>query len=420
MADETQKLLPAKTETATAAPGNGAPAPVPEDPEKRRRRFLIIGLVAAVLLVAAILYYLHARNYETTDDAQVDAHLIPINARTDGTIRAVYVEDDAYVKVGQPLVDLDPTDTQVSLTQAQARLDRAQAQREAQSPSLPITELNNTTSVSEQQSAVVNAEASLASAQHDYDNAVAMQQQAEATNIRAQADFQRYKTLFEKNEAAKADYDNYAAIAAGQNAAVTGSRAAVASAQKLIEQRQAQLAEEKSKLEQAQKNAPRQVAIQEANLRSQVANEESAKAEFQQAQLNVGYDHIVAPVAGITTQRSAEIGSHIASGQQLMMIVDIGDLWVTADFKETQLARIHPGQHVKLHVDALDHDFDGTVEAMPAITGSRSSVLPPENATGNYVKVVQRLPMRIRFSPGQSGLEKLRPGMSVEPTVHLD
>jgi membrane fusion protein, multidrug efflux system len=415
MADETPKLQPQNASTAPAVV-----ATVPEDPEKRRRRFVIIGAVILVTLVAAVLYMVHAHDYETTDDAQVDAHLIPINARTDGTIRAVYVEDDAYVKAGQPLVDLDPTDTQVSLTQAQAKFDRAQAQREAQSPSLPITVLNNTTSVSQQQSAVVNAEASLASAQHDYDNSVAMQQQAEATNIRAQADFQRYKTLYEKNEAAKADYDNYAAIASGQVAAVKGSEASVASAQKMIEQRQAQLAEEKSKLEQSQKNAPRQVAIQEADLRSQVANEESAKAELQQAQLNLGYSHIVAPAAGITTQRSAEIGSHISSGQQLMMIVDIGDLWVTADFKETQLARMHPGQHVKLHVDALDHDFDGTIEAMPAITGSRSSVLPPENATGNYVKVVQRLPMRIRFSPGQSGMEKLRPGMSVEPTVHLD
>jgi membrane fusion protein, multidrug efflux system len=415
MADETPKLQPENPSTAPAAV-----ATVPEAPEKRRRRFLTMGTVILVILVAAVLYIVHEHDYETTDDAQVDAHLIPINARTDGTIRAVYVEDDAYVKPGQPLVDLDPTDTQVSLAQAQAKFDRAQAQREAQSPSLPITELNNTTSVSEQQSAVVNAEASLASAQHDYDNAVAMQQQAEATNIRAQADFQRYKTLYEKNEAAKADYDNYAAIAAGQVAAVEGSQASVASAQKMIEQRQAQLAQEKFKLEQSQKNAPRQVAIQEADLRSQVANEESAKAELQQARLNLGYSHIVAPVAGITTQRSAEIGSHITSGQQLMMIVDIGDLWVTADFKETQLARMHPGQRVKLHIDALDRDFDGTVEAMPAITGSRSSVLPPENATGNYVKVVQRLPMRIRFNPGQSGMEKLRPGMSVEPTVHLD
>jgi len=419
MADEKPQLQPQNDSPTPASASAGAVTP-PEDPEKRRRRFLTIGAVILVILVAGILYDLHARNYETTDDAEVDAHLIPITARVDGTIRGVYVEDDAIVKAGQPLVDLDPTDSQVSLTQAQARFDRARAQREAQSPSLPITQLNNSTSVSEQQSAVVNAEASLASAQHDYDNAVAMEQQAEATNVRAQADFQRYKTLFEKNEAAKADYQSYAAIAAGQDAAVKGSQAAVASAQKLIEQRQAQLAEEKSRLEQAQKNAPRQVAIQEADLRSQVANEESAKAELQQAQLNVGYSHIVAPVDGITTQRSAELGSHITSGQQLLMIVDIGYLWVTADFKETQLARMHPGQHVKLHVDALDHDFDGTVEAMPAITGSRSSVLPPENATGNYVKVVQRLPVRIRFSPNQSGLEKLRPGMSVEPTVHLD
>jgi membrane fusion protein (multidrug efflux system) len=114
------------------------------------------------------------------------------------------------------------------------------------------------------------------------------------------------------------------------------------------------------------------------------------------------------------------VGARIAKGQQLFMIVQTNDLWVTANFKETQLAHIHPGQHVRIHVDALHDDFDGTVESMPAVTGSRTRVLPPENATGNYVKVIQRLPVRIRFSSGQKNLDKLRPGMSVEPKVHLD
>ena len=163
-----------------------------------------------------------------------------------------------------------------------------------------------------------------------------------------------------------------------------------------------------------------QVAIREADIKSQQANAEAAQAALEQSRLNLGYTRIDAPVSGVITQRSAEVGARISKGQQLFMIVQTSDLWVTANFKETQLARIHPGQHVRIHVDALHDDFDGTVESMPAVTGSRTSVLPPENATGNYVKVIQRLPVRIRFNAGQKDLDKLRPGMSVEPKVRLD
>jgi membrane fusion protein, multidrug efflux system len=239
-------------------------------------------------------------------------------------------------------------------------------------------------------------------------------------NERNQADFARYQTLFDKQEVARADYDQYKATASAQVQTVASNQAAVASAQKTVEQRMSQLAQQRSKLQQTQSSAPLQVAIRQADIKSQQANAEAAQAALEQSRLNLGYCRITAPVSGVITQRSAEVGARISKGQQLFMIVQTDDLWVTANFKETQLARIHPGQLVRIHVDALHDDFDGTIESMPAITGSRASVLPPENATGNYVKVIQRLPVRIRFNQGQKDLDKLRPGMSVEPKVHLD
>jgi membrane fusion protein (multidrug efflux system) len=387
---------------------------------KRTLRFSIIGIAIAALLATGILFYLHSRGYEETDDAQIDAHLAPIASRVDGSVRAVYVEDNTYVKAGQPLVDLDAADSQVALQRAQAKFDQAASQQQAQNPNVPVTLVNNATNVSTQAFEVENARAALASAEHDADNAAAMLHQSEANHARAQADYQRYKVLYDKREVSRADYDNYAAIAAAQTAAVEGYRAALASARKTIDQRKAQLAEQESKLSQNQRNAPRLLAIQQSNNLSQAANAEALRADLAQAQLNLQYVHITAPVSGYTTQRSVEVGSRISAGQQLLMIAQTDDLWVTANFKETQLARMRVGQSVSIHVDALKRTFSGTVASMPTITGSRSSVLPPQNATGNYVKVVQRLPMRIRFNKGQQGLEQLRPGMSVEPTVHLN
>ncbi len=406
--------------TTSGASGSDVPAINEVSAKKKSRPIIIAAIVIAVLLLAALVYYLYSRNYESTDDAQVDGHIAPIAARVDGTIRAVYVENDVYVKVGQPLVDLDPTDSRVALASAEAKYHQANAETAAQHPNLPITQLNNVTSVSTQKSEVANAQAALEVAQHEYDNSVAMLQQARANNDRAQADYARYKLLYGKNEVARAEYDNYAATAAAQQAAVAASQASVASAQKSIEQRRAQLAQQQTRLAQDIENAPRQIAIQQANIQSQTANAVSVRAQLEQARLNLQYCHIVAPVSGVTMQRSAEVGSRISAGQQLFMIVETDDLWVTANFKETQLVHMHPGQHVVIHVDALSRDFDGTVESMPAATGSITSVLPPENATGNYVKVVQRMPVRIRFNPGQAELTRLRPGMSVEPKVHLD
>jgi membrane fusion protein, multidrug efflux system len=387
---------------------------------RRRVSPLVLGIVLVVLLAAGVGWYLYSRQFEDTDDAQVDGHLNPVAARIDGTVRAVYVDDNQSVTAGELLVELDPRDNQVALDQAQAQYDQAMAQVQASHPNLPITVTSNRTDLASQQSEVINSEAALTSSRHDLDSAIAKLRDSEATNERSQADFARYKTLYEKNEVARADYDQYKATAASQEQTVIANQASVASAQATVRQREAQLAEQQSKLEQTQHNAPLQVAIRQADIKSQLANSESSQAALEQARLNLAYCKIYAPVAGVVTQRSAEIGARISTGQQLLMVVQTDDLWVTANFKETQLAHMRPGQSVRIAVDALHESFDGTVESMPAVTGSRTSVLPPENATGNYVKVIQRMPVRIRFKPNQKDLDKLRPGMSAEPTVRLD
>jgi membrane fusion protein (multidrug efflux system) len=409
-----------ETQTDARAPQTQVPGTDSTAPPRRRINPFILGPILLLLVVVGVGWYLYSRGYESTDDAQVDGHLNPIASRVDGTIKAVHVEDNQTVQTGELLVELDPRDNEVAFEQAQAQYDQAMAQLGASHPNLPITRITNTTDLSSQQAEVLNAEAALAGAEHDLDSSVAKLKESQAVNERNQADFARYQTLFDKQEVAHADYDQYKATAAAQTQTVISNESAVASARKTVEQRQAQLAQQRSKLEQTKNNAPFQVAIREADIKSQQANAEAAKAALEQARLNLSYCQIAAPVSGVATQRSAEIGARISKGQQLLMIVQIDDLWVTANFKETQLSHMRPGQHAKIYVDALHDNFTGTVESMPAVTGDRTSVLPPENATGNYVKVIQRLPVRIRFDKGQKDLDKLRPGMSVEPSVHLD
>jgi len=387
---------------------------------RRRIHPIVLAIAAIVLVAVGVSWYLHAQRFEETDDAQVDGHLNPIAARIDGTIKAVYVDDNQSIQAGKLLIELDPRDYQVAFDQAKAQSDQAAAQLGASNPNLPITRVSNRTDLVSQKAEVTNAEAALAAARHDLDTSIAKLRESQAVNERSQADFQRYQTLYDKKEVSRADYDQYKSTAASQTQTVAANRAAAASAQKTVEQRQAQLDEQHSKLDQTVHNGPLQVAIREADIKGQQANTEAAQSSLEKARLNLAYCQITAPVAGVITQRSAEVGARISAGQQLLMVVQVNDLWVTANFKETQLARMHPGQAVHIYVDALHDTFDGTVESMPAITGSRSSVLPPENATGNYVKVVQRLPVRIRFNSNQRDLDKLRPGMSVEPKVELN
>jgi membrane fusion protein (multidrug efflux system) len=392
----------------------------PVDSATKRLR-IIIGIgVGVVVLMAGIAWWLYSRTYESTDDAQINGHLNAIASRVAGTVKAVYVENDQPVKAGQPLVDLDPSDYEVLVAQARAGYEQAIAQAAAESPNVPITVTSNRATVDTDVQQVVNAQAAIASAQRDYDSNVAKLRQAEASNGKAQSDLVRYKKLVDQGEISLSDYDQYVASAGGDEAAVEASRYAAASSEQIVEEKKASLRQQQTKHSEDKANLPRQITIHKATVDSRKANVDSAKAQLDTALLNLSYCHIVAPVDGIASQRSAEIGGRVSQGQQLVVVVQIGNVWTTANFKETQLRKMHVGQRVTIEVDSLDESFDGAVEFMPAATGDRSSLFPPENATGNYVKIVQRLPVRIRFNPNQRDLDKLRPGMSVEPKVHLD
>jgi membrane fusion protein, multidrug efflux system len=400
--------------TAQVTPATQKPAT-----SGRRRAFLIFFVVLLALGTAGFLYWLHARQFEETDDAQVDAHLNPVNARVDGTVTHVYVDNNQTVALGQPIADLDTRDFDAALDEAKAALAQARSLLIAQRPNIPITEVENTTNISSGEADVTGAAAALAAAERDRQVSAAKLLESEANNSRAQADLERYKILIAKEEVSQQEFDQIAATAKAQAATVDANHASVESADQMVAQRRAQLLQSQSRLGQYQRNGPRQIAIRTATVQSEQANTQNAQAELESAELKMSYTKITAPVAGIVMSRSAEVGLHVTAGQQLLQIAQIQDIWVTANFKETQLHMIKPGQPATIHVDALKLNFNGYVESIGGATGAVASVLPPENATGNYVKVVQRIPVRIRFKPNQNGLERLRPGMSVEPEVRI-
>lgn len=386
---------------------------------KRTTRFLLAGLVALLAGGGATVWGVYASGFESTDDAQVDGHLNVVSSRIMGTIGSVYVSDNQAVEAGQPLVDLDASEQRVAYAQVKAQYDQAIAQLNAQSPNIAITEANNAEAQIAVDRGLTQAQAAFAAASQDLAGASAKLVEAEAIRARDDADLKRNEQLFQGGTISRQDYERAVAAARSSDANVTAAKANVASAEKAVEQRKADIEVQAAKRNQIVRTAPRQLAIRQADLATAEANVESASAQLQRAALNLSFCHIVSPVRGIVAQRSAELGNRVSEAQPLMMIVATGDTWVTANFKETQLAKMRTGQRVKVHVDALQKDFEGTVEGIPAITGSRSSVLPPENATGNYIKVVQRMPVRIRLNAGQDNLERLRPGMSVEATVWL-
>ncbi len=417
-----EKSQETATRSEIAPTANVPPSGVDQksaSPRGRGRAFTIFFAVLILLAIGGVLYWLHARQFESTDDAQVDAHLNPISSRVDGMITKVYVEDNQSVKAGEPLVDLDQRDFQVALDQALAQLAQAKSMVIAQEPNIPITQFANTTNISTGEAEVANAEAALSAAERDRESDAAKLAESEANNARAQADLARYKILIAKEEVSQQEYDQVVATAKAQAATVLASQAGLQSAGRVVDQRHAQLQQAQSRLAQYRSNAPRQVAIQRATVQSNQASAQSAGAQVEQARLKLAYCHITAPVDGIVMRRSGEVGAHISAGQQLMQIAQIGDIWVTANFKETQLRSIRQGQSVTIHVDALKRDFKGSIENIGGSTGAVASVLPPENATGNFVKVVQRIPVRIRFQPNQVGMDRLRPGMSVEPDVRI-
>ncbi len=292
-----------------------------------------------------------------------------------------------------------------------------QAEVSVQNPSVPIVENANETGLDAARADVANMEASVAWAERDAVATQARLREAEANSAKAQADVARYKALVDKDEIPRQVYDQAVANANALAAAVDSARATVEAGQKAVEQRRAQLAETEAKLTELGMNAPHELAIRRATVVAKQADANIAKTRVELARLNLSYTRITAPVSGIVSKRSVEVGNHVQPGQPLFLIAQVNDLWVTANFKETQLHLIHPGQKVTISVDAYGQEFNGYVDSFPAATGAVTSLLPPENASGNYVKVVQRLPVRIRFNKNQAGLDRLRPGMSVEPKV---
>lgn len=395
-------------------------APIPPSATRgRAKAFTIFFIVLAVAAIAGTLYWLHERQFETTDDAEVDGHLNAISSRVEGTISHVYVDDNQTVKANDPLVDLDPRDYQVALDSAEAQLAQARTMVSAQQPNVPITQVQNSTNISGSEADMANAQAALATAERDVETARARLQEAQANNEKAQSDLSRYKTLIAKEEVSQLEFDSIASTAKAQAASVAAAQGTIESDLQIVNQKRAQVAQAQSRLAQYQRNAPAQLAVRRAAVVSEEAAAKTEEVAVEKAQLNLGYTKITAPIGGIVMKRSAEVGMHVAAGQQLLTIAQLDDLWVTANFKETQLRNIHPKQKAILHVDALNQDFEGYVDDIGGATGAITSVLPPENATGNFVKVVQRIPIRIRFNKNQPGLDRLRPGMSVEPEVRV-
>ncbi len=361
---------------------------------------LIIFLIVAAVVVSLLWSYYSVR--ESTDDAQVDGHIYSVTARVGGTVIAVNFDENDQVKQGEILAQLDPKDYQVALDRARAELADSSAQARAANTGVPITTTTATSGIS-------TSRASLNAAQKLVDAAQARVREAEANYTKVSQDLKRFEQLVQKEEISRQQYD--AAVAAEQAARATldAARSQVASAESQVAQAEANL--------QAALTAPQQIQVQQARAGAANAAVQTREAAVAMAELNLSYTTIKAPVNGIAGKRNVQVGQVIQPGQPITSVVDVNNVWITANFKETQLKNMQPGQPVKVHVDAYDRDLDGHVVSIGGATGARFSLLPPENATGNYVKVVQRVPVKIELERGQDTRHLLRPGLSVVATV---
>jgi membrane fusion protein (multidrug efflux system) len=395
----------------------------PERPEvgpkkTGKRRFIIIGVVA-VLLVGTLLFWWHSTYYEDTDDAQVDGHLVQISARVAGQVIKVNVDQNQYVQAGTLIAEIDPRDFEVAEQQAEANLASAEASYEAARVNVPVININANTNLSSAASVLQTSNATVQQAIRQLEAAQAAVAQAEANSTKAQSDLKRYTPLVEQDVISKQQYDAAVAAADAGRAAVLEAKANEIAAEEGVRIARDRVTQSQAAYKYAQ-TAPQQIKIQKARADEAAAQVEQARAQLAQAKLNLSYTKIVAPVNGIITKKSLEISQNVSVGQNLMTLVSLDDVWITANFKETQLHWMRPGQRVKIHVDAYGRDYDGKVTQIGGATGSVLSLFPPENATGNYVKVVQRVPVRIDLTdPKQDADHSLRPGLSVEPTVRV-
>jgi membrane fusion protein (multidrug efflux system) len=416
--DPPHSALEDKESVAGSAPAQGS---VPERIALRRYprskiRRILLAVGALFVLVGAFFLWRYFASYESTDDAQVDVHLYPVSARVSGYVIKVTVNDNQYVQEGTTLVEIDPKDYQVAVDKARADLANAEATAQSLNITVPITSVNTSSQLRFSASDVENAGAGIIAAEKQLAAAHAQVEQAEANDVKAQDDLQRYKRLVEKQNVSEQTYDQALAAAKASTANVAAARANEAAAQQAVQQAKSRLSQAEATHRAAQ-TGPQQVASTRARALSAVADVQQKRAALEQAELNLQYTKIVAPISG-EVNKNVVVGINVQPGQQLLTIVPLDEVWITANFKETQLKHMRPGQRVEVDVDSNGRTYKGHVDSIAGATGPLFSVLPPENATGNYVKIVQRIPVKIVLDPGENRDRQLRPGMSVEPKVH--
>ncbi len=400
----------------TAAESSDATPPV-DYPRRRSRKRWIIAASVLVLVIASVFLWNYFSGFESTDDAQVDVHLYPVSARISGYVQAVHVEDNEYVREGATLVEIDPEDYQVAQAKAQANLETAQAAARALNIDVPISSVDTTSQLKFTSSDIENAKAAIAAGEKQVAAAQARILEAEAENVKAQDDVQRYHLLLVKDELPKQIYDHAIATAQTNTAAVVAAKAEEASAEQNVAEARSRLAEAVARDESAHAG-PQRVASTRARALSAVADERQKKAELDQAELNLGYTKVLAPVSGEVTKKVV-VGLNVDPGEQLLTVVPLDQVWITANFKETQLKHMRPAQKVEITCDSNGRTYKGHVDSIAGATGPIFSLLPPENATGNYVKIVQRIPVKIVLEQGENRDHQLRPGMNVEAKVYL-
>lgn len=418
MAEENSS--PSITETGTESPVNESPRPeksyTPAARRKRRRNVVIL-VAVVVVLVAGLFLWRYFSSYESTDDAQGDVHLYPVSARISGYVVKVNVNDNQWVQRGDVLVEIDPTDYQVALAQAQANLANAEATARSLNITVPITSVSTVSQLAFTASGVADATAGVVGAEKQLSAAHAQLEAAQANDVKAQDDLRRYKLLVDKREVSPQIYDQALASARSSTANVAAAQASESAAKQSVAQAESRLAQATANHENA-RTGPQQVSSTKARVQAAIADVQQRRALVEQAKLNLQYTKVIAPVTG-EVNKKVVVGLNVQEGQQLLTVVPLDEVWVTANFKETQLKDMQVGQRAKIHVDATGQNLRGHVDSIAGATGPLFSLLPPENATGNYVKIVQRIPVKIVLEPGENRDRRLRPGMNVVPDVYL-
>jgi membrane fusion protein (multidrug efflux system) len=415
-------------ENETAERAEAVPLPSRwRDPRLRKQG---VGALAVALAVV-VAVWVYESGSVSTDDAQVDGHIVPVASKVYGDVAAVNVEDNQAVKAGQVLVEIDPRDYQAKVDQARAALALAESQARAAEVGVPLTDATTASSATSAAAQVAMAQADNERANLAFEQASGSELEAaravvsarEAANEKAQSDLARMRPLAEKAEISRQYFDGVKAAAKVADSELRAAREKLAATELEAAQRKAAALAARSRLDQAgaaYKAAlagRKQVDVSSAQAASAKALVEQARANLAAAELQLSYTKIVAPMDGVITKKSVERGQILQPGQSLFVIVPLQDVWVTANFKETQLARVKPGQRAEVKVDMYGQSFRGKVDSVAGTTGARMSLLPPENATGNYVKVVQRIPVKIVLDTIPPDKAILRPGMNVEASI---